>query len=179
MPVSGKTAAALLLASMGLGLLLAVRHEILQTGQVAAVSAPPTVPVQRLISTWLKVRGLRILSADANTGLWIGEANEDGSGIWMTNARKTATIEAGVHANGFPYLLVSDGAIRTFGLGRVDGVQASPILVFRSNDVVRMIFGLDMTEKRQSPFLVGYTSDGGKHDVIGHYCERPDRVCVR
>ena len=111
--------------------------------------------------------------------MWIGEANGGGPGIWMTNARKTATIEAGVHENGFPYMLVADGAIRTFGLGRVDGVQASPILVFRSADIVRMVFGLDMTEKRQSPFLVAYTADGAKHDVIGQYCDRPDRVCVR
>lgn len=180
MPVGGKTAATLLLAGLVLGVLLAKRHEIFPTvRKPAAFSAAPAAPARRTVSSWLKVRELRILGVDGSAGSWIGESGEGGPGIRMTNARKTATIEAGVHGNGFPYVLVSDGAIRNFGLGRVDGVQASPILVFRSDDVVRMVFGLDMTEKQQSPFLVRYTVDGGKHDVIGHYCDRPDRVCVQ
>jgi hypothetical protein len=61
----------------------------------------------------------------------------------------------------------------------VDGVQASPSVVFRTDDTVRLVLGLDMLERAQSPFLVRYTSDGRKHDVIGRYCDRPDRVCVR
>jgi hypothetical protein len=127
----------------------------------------------------LTVRELRILGPDESVSLRIRESAEGSPGIWMTNARKTAVIEAGVHGNGFPFLLVSDGAVRNFGLGRVDGVQASPILVFRTDDAVRMVFGLSMTETQQPPFLVQYTADGQKHDVIGHYCDRPDRVCVR
>jgi hypothetical protein len=171
MRVGGKTAAALLLAGLVLGVLLAKRHEILPSAPAAATR--PTA------ASWLKVRELRILGPDGSVGLWIGQSAKDGPYLSITNPRKTSTIEAGVHGNGFPYLLVSDGAIRNFGLGRVDGAMASPILVFRSDDVVRMVFGLDMTAKHQSPFLVRYSADGAKHEVIGHYCDRPDRVCVQ
>jgi hypothetical protein len=127
----------------------------------------------------VRVRELRILGPDESVSVWLRESAGGSPGIWMTNVRKTAVIEAGVHGNGYPFLLVSDGAVRNFGLGRVDGVQASPILVFRTDDVVRMVFGLSMTEAQQPPFLVQYTGDGQRHDVIGRYCDRPDRVCVR
>lgn len=180
MPIGGKTAATLVVAGLVLGVLLTKRHEIVAPVRTPATSAAaPAVPPRHGVSSWLKVRQLRILDADGSTRAWIGESGEGSPGIWMTNARKTATVELGVHGNGFPYVLVSDGAIRNFGLGRVDGVQASPILVFRSDDVVRMVFGLDMTEPHRSPFLVWYAADGAKHDVFGHYCDRPDRVCVR
>jgi len=176
----GKTAAGVLVAGIVLGLVLAKRHEI-----AAPVRTPVTASVATAAtsghkaSTWLKVRQLRILGPDDRARVTLGESGERSPGIWLTNARETATVQLGVHGNGFPYLLVSDGAIRNFGLGRVDGVQASPILVFRSDDVVRMVFGLDMVEPNRSPFLVWYAADGAKHDVIGHYCDRPDRVCVR
>lgn len=127
----------------------------------------------------LTVRQLRIVGADGGARATLGESGEGAAGIWLTDAHGGATVQLGVHGNGFPYLLVSDGAVRSFGLGRVDGVQASPILVFRSDDLVRMVFGLDMVAPERSPFLVGYTADGRKHDVIGHYCDRPDRVCLR
>ena len=180
MPIGGKTAATVVVAGLVLGVLLARRHEIVPPARTPATSAAAPAALQRhTVSSWLKVRQLRILGADGSPRVWLGESGEGSPGIWMTNAQKTAAMELGVHGNGFPYLLVSDGAIRNFGLGRVDGVQASPILVFRSDDVVRMVFGLDMTEPQQSPFLVQYTADGRKHDVIGHYCDRPDRVCVR
>ena len=180
MRVGGKTAVAILLAGLVLGVVLARRHETFSTVRKPAASSPEAAaPATGTVTSWLKVRGFWILGADGSAAVWIGESDEGSPGIWMTNARKAATIEAGVHGNGFPFVLVSDGAIRNFGLGRVDGTQASPILVFRSDDLVRMVFGLDMTDKQQSPFLVRYTVDGGKHDVIGHYCDRPDRVCVR
>ena len=127
----------------------------------------------------VRARGVRILGPDDGVAVQLGQSSEGSPGIWIANARKSAVVEAGVHGNGFPFLLVSDGAVRNFGLGRVDGVQASPILVFRTDDVVRMVFGLSMTDASQSPFLVQYTANGQKHDVIGRYCDRPDRVCIR
>jgi hypothetical protein len=182
MKVGGKAAAVIVVVAIALGILVAKRHEIFPPdrgrGPVAFPAAPAT-PSSRSVRSSLTVRELRILGPDESVSLWIRESAEGGPGIWMTNARKTAVIEAGVHGNGFPFLLVSDGAVRNFGLGRVDGVQASPILVFRADDAVRMVFGLSMTEMQQPPFLVQYTADGQKHDVIGHYCDRPDRVCVR
>jgi len=180
MGLGGKTAAIVLVAGLVVGVLLSKRHGIVPAVRMPATSAAQSAAVPRhTVSSWLKVRGLRILGADGSTRVWIGESREGSPGIWMTNAQKTATLEVGVHGNGFPYVLVSDGAIRNFGLGRVDGVQASPILVFRSDDVVRMVFGLDMTEPRRSPFLVWYSADGAKHDAIGHYCDRQDRICIR
>ena len=161
--VSAKVAAAVLLAGLISGGLLALRYRPL--------AAAPTAS--------LRTREVRIVGADGAARLAIGLSREASAAIRMTNARSTAAIEAGVHANGFPFLLVSDGAVRNVALGRVDGVQASPIVVFRTDDTVRLVLGLDMLERAQSPFLVRYTSDGRKHDVIGRYCDRPDRVCVR
>ena len=96
----------------------------------------------------------------------------------MTMQDSKAKIQAGVHENGYPLILVSDLAVRNFGLGRVDGKQASPILVFRENDVVRMVFGLSMTEPEKNPFLVHYSRAGKQTNQIGKYCEAPSRVCT-
>ena len=182
MAVSGRAAAVIVLIALAFGVLVTKRSEIFfpdrNRGPVAS-AVPPTMSSNRRVHSVLRARELRILGPDESVSLWIRESAEGSPGVWMTNVHKTAVIEAGVHDNGFPLLLISDGPVRNFGLGRVDGVQASPILVFRTDDVVRMVFGLDMTEPRQSPFLVQYTADGRKHDVIGHYCDRPDRVCVR
>jgi len=182
MAVGGKAAAAIVLAALVTGFVAAKGPGLFFTRRSGGPVAFPAAPARsssRTVHAVLRARELRILGPDESVGLWIRESAEGSPGIWMTNPRRTAVIEAGLHGNGFPFLLVSDGAIRNFGLGRVDGVQASPILVFRTDDVVRMVFGLGMTEPRQSPFLVQYTADGQKHEVIGHYCDRPDRVCVR
>ena len=182
MAISRGAAAVVLVVAIAVGFLVAKRHEIFPTDGSrgpAASTAAPAEPSSRSVRSSVRVREVRILGPDDSVGVRLGESSEGSPGIWMTNARRTAAIEAGVHGNGFPFLLVSDGAVRNFGLGRVDGVQASPILVFRTDDVVRMVFGLSMTEAQQPPFLVQYTADGQKHDVIGHYCDRPDRVCVR
>jgi len=182
MRIGGKVAAVVVLVALVVGFLVAKRHELFpgDTSRGAAVraTAPAASSAGRVRSS-VRVRQLRILGPDESVGVRLGESSEASPGIWMTNARKSAVVEMGVHGNGFPFLLVSDGAVRNFGLGRVDGLQASPILVFRTDDVVRMVFGLSMTEPPQPPFLVQYTADGQKHDVVGHYCDRPDRVCVR
>jgi len=182
MAIGLKAAAAVVAVAIVVGFLIAKRHEIFPPGKdrsPAAFAAAPEEPSSRHVRPWLRARELRILGADERAGVWLREASEGSPEIWMANARKTAVVEAGVHGNGFPFLLVSDGAIRNFGLGRVDGLQASPILVFRTDDVVRMVFGLSMTEPSTPPFLVHYTADGQKRELIGHYCDRQDRVCVR
>jgi hypothetical protein len=168
---------AVVLVGLLVGLVVAGRHDILSI--LAGSRTAPGVSGGGGTRDLLRVRHLRILNPDDSVGLYFGETGEGNSGIRMTNPRKTAVIEAGVRGNGYPFVLVSDGAIRNFGLGRVDGALASPILVFRSDDIVRMVFGLSMTDKGQPPFLVQYTADGRKHDVVGHYCGRPDRICAR
>jgi hypothetical protein len=182
MAAAGKAAAVIVLVAIVTGFVLAKGPGLFfarRSDGPVAFAAAPALSSSRTVQPVLRARELRILGPDESVGLWIRESAEGSPGIWMTNPRKTAVIETGVHGNGFPFLLVSDGAIRNFGLGRVDGLQASPILVFRTDDVVRMVFGLGMTEPQRSPFLVQYTADGQEHDVIGHYCDRPDRVCVR
>jgi hypothetical protein len=182
MGISGKVAAAVLLVALVVGFLVAKRHDLFPGDTSRGPAVHPTAPAPTTggqVRSSVRVRELRILGADESVGVRLGESSEAGPGIWMTNARKSAVVEMGVHGNGFPFLLVSDGAIRNFGLGRVDGPEASPFLVFRTDDVVRMVFGLSVTEPPQPPFLVQYTADGQKHDVVGHYCDRPDRVCVR
>jgi len=181
MAMRGRIALVVFVLATLAGFLLAKRHELFPANaggdSVSAVAPPSSSRGQ--IRPSVRLRELRILGPDQSVGVTLGESSESGPGIWIGDARKSAVVEAGVHGNGFPFLLVSDGAVRNFGLGRVDGVQASPILVFRTDDVVRMVFGLSMTEPERPPFLVRYTPDGRKQDVIGRYCDRPDRVCVR
>ena len=99
--------------------------------------------------------------------------------MWLTGAANGGSVQMGVHANGFPFVLVTDAAVRSFGLGRVDGRNAAPILVYRSDDAVRLVFGLSMTEEGQPPFLAHYTADGTKHEYIGRYCDAPSRACIQ
>jgi hypothetical protein len=179
MAISVKAATVVVVVAVAVGFLVAKRHEIFPREGIRGPAVTPAATPGEPVRSSVRVRELRILGPDEGVSLSLRESTEGSPGLWMTNARKTAVIEAGVHGNGYPFLLVSDGAVRNFGLGRVDGIQASPILVFRTDDVVRMVFGLSMTEAKQSPFLVQYTGDGQKHDVIGRYCDRPDRVCVR
>jgi hypothetical protein len=182
MVIGLKAAAAVVALAIVVGFLIAKRHDVFHPGKdrgPAAFAAVPEAPSGRHVRSLVRARELRILGVDESVGVWLRAASEGSPEIWMANVRKTAIIEAGVHGNGFPFLLVSDGAVRNFGLGRVDGLQASPILVFRADDVVRMVFGLGMTEPSTPPFLVHYTADGRKHDVVGRYCDRSDRVCVR
>jgi len=181
MSIGLKGAAAVVAVAIVLGFVIAKRHEIwpARTGNPASFAAAPQAPSGLPVRSSVSAREIAILGADGSVGVWLRGAPEGSSGIWIGNAQKTAVIEAGVHGNGFPFLLVSDGAVRNFGLGRVDGSQASPILVFRTDDVVRLVFGLSMTEPSAPPFLVQYTADGRRHEVIGRYCDRPDRLCVR
>ena len=177
MRLSTGAKAAVVLVGLSIGLVVAGRHEILSI--LGGSRTAPGISSGGGARAHLRVRQLKILNSDASVGLYVGETGEGSWGIRITNPRETAVIGAGVHGNGYPFVLVSDGAVRNFGLGRVDGSLASPILVFRSDDIVRMVFGLSMTDKGQPPFLVQYTTDGRKHDVVGHYCGRPDRVCAR
>jgi hypothetical protein len=179
MGISVKSATVVVVVAVAVGFLVAKRLEIFPRDGTRGLAVTPAATPGASVRSSVRVRELRILGPDESVSLSLRESTEDSPGLWMTNARKSAVIEAGVQGNGYPFLLVSDGAVRNFGLGRVDGIQASPILVFRTDDVVRMVFGLSMTEAKQPPFLVQYTVDGQKHDVIGRYCDRPDRVCVR
>jgi hypothetical protein len=179
MGIGVKSATVVVVVAVAVGFLVAKRLEIFPRDGTRGPAVTPAATPGGPVRSSVRVRELRILGPDESVSLSLRESAEGSPGLRMTNTRKTAVIEAGVHGNGYPFLLVSDGAVRNFGLGRVDGIQASPILVFRTDDVVRMVFGLSMTEAKQPPFLVQYTGDGQKHDVIGRYCDRPDRVCVR
>ena len=64
MPIGGKTAATLVVAGLVLGVLLTKRHEIVAPVRTPATSAAaPAVPPRHSVSSWLKVRPLRILAA--------------------------------------------------------------------------------------------------------------------
>jgi hypothetical protein len=188
-----KSAAAVLFAcglSVLAGVVFARRHELwaMLRGESAHSQAPsaagarlgrtPSVPRRNSASDVLTAREVRILGADSTPVMEIGTSGEGGPVISITNSRKSALVQLAVHGNGFPMVVVSDGAVRNFGLGRVDGRNASPILVFRRDDVVRCVFGLSMTEAGRPAFLVQYTSDDQMHEVIGGYCGRPDRACT-
>ena len=174
------------LISVFIGLTLAGRHEILstlrhpgqRTSMPAALHGAPDGPSSAAVHSWLRVRELRILNRDSTVGMRMGASREGTPEIWMTNSNRTAVIETGVHGDGFPFFLISDGTERSSGLGRVDGPKASPILVFRGDNLVRMVLGLSMTEMGQPPFLVRYAAEGETHDFLGRHCDRPDPVCA-
>jgi hypothetical protein len=122
---------------------------------------------------------LNILRGDGSSAIIMGDSNDGEPGLWLVDSKKRSSVNMGVHAgNGFPFVLVSDGAIRNFGLGRVDGTQASPILVFRSDDIVRMVIGLNMQDPNQGAFLVHYSKDDKKHLLFGDYCDVHSRACL-
>jgi hypothetical protein len=186
-----KTAAVIVLVSALAGLAIARRHELMAILRGQRATSAATVPrasaddrrapeatSSGAVVERLTAREVRIVGSDSSLLIQMGTSGEGSPAIWITNPRKSGLVSAGVHGNGFPFVIASDGAVRNFGLGRVDGTNASPILVFRRDDIVRVVFGLSMTEKGQPAFLVQYTSDGVKHEVLGRYCDRPDRACV-
>jgi hypothetical protein len=118
-------------------------------------------------------RQLEVLDGQIRVGL----GNENSPGIWIGAPPKPG-VNLGVHGNGLPMVIVTDGPIRNFGLGRVDGKNATPILVFRSDDIVKMVFGLDMVNPGKEPFLVHWSADGKKNLLIGNYCDAPSRACT-
>ncbi len=138
---------------------------------------PP--PANRVARPGQVARELRVTPPGSPASTLFGSSAEGGPAMWMSKGPNGGSLQLGVHGNGFPFVLVSDAAVRNFGLGRVDGRNASPILVFRSDDVVRLVFGLGMTEPGQPAFLVHYTGDGRKHDFLGRYCDDPSRVCTQ
>lgn len=164
--MSVRLRAALLFSALGLlvGLFVARRENPLPSGHIVP-------PAQR-------ARELR-LAPGSQASILLALSTEGSPALWMSNGSRGGSLKLGVHENGFPFALVSDAAVRNFALGRVDGEKASPILVFRSDDVVRMVFGLSMTEAGQPAFLVHYTDDGRKHEVLGRYCDDSSRVCDR
>jgi hypothetical protein len=144
---------------------------------VARMKGP--APPKRAIRSSLVARELRLAEPGSPASILFASSMEDGPAMWMSRGPKGGSLQLGVHGNGFPFALVSDSAIRNFGLARVDGKNASPILVFRSDDVVRMVFGLSMTEVGQPAFLVHYDGAGRKHDFLGRYCDDPGRACTQ
>lgn len=108
----------------------------------------------------------------------MGFSDEGSPGLWL-EGKTGGKLQMGVHANGYPFLLLSDREIRNFGLGRVDGRNASPIVVFRSGDIVKLVFGLDMTGPGSEPFLAHWSANGTKNLLMGAYCDDPSRVCAQ
>ncbi len=134
-------------------------------------------PSPRAGSPSARARELRVTRPGSAASILFGQSAEGSAAMWMSQGPHHGMLQLGTHGNGFPFVLVSDAAIRNFGLVRVDGRNASPILVYRSDDVVRLVFGLSMTEPGRPAFLARYTADGRRHDVLGRYCDDPSRAC--
>lgn len=162
--------------SAGPGLLFLVLGMIVGLSVASREHRPPQDRARQPVPT---SRELKVTVPGSSASILFGSSTEGAPAMWMSKGRGGGSLQLGVHGDGFPFVLVSDAAIRNFGLGRVDGKNASPILVFRSEDVVRLVFGLSMTEPGQPAFLVHYTGDGRKHDFLGSYCDDPGRACVR
>jgi hypothetical protein len=138
-----------------------------------ARTATTARPIARLTA-----RELRIVRPDSSAAMVWSASGETGPGMRLTGAANGGSVQMGIHGDGGPFVLVADGAARSFALGRADGPAASPILVYRSDDVVRLVFGLGLVEEGQPPFLAHYSADGTKHEYIGRYCDAPSRECT-
>ncbi|MEY4631025.1 MAG: hypothetical protein RIQ81_1145 [Pseudomonadota bacterium] len=123
----------------------------------------------RIVDSSGRLRIQAALNRDGAPGIWIHPSTEDGRG---------GTVQLGLHEDGLPFILVAGAGIRDFALGRVDGKNQTPIMVFRQDDEVRMLLGLDMTDPGRNPFFVHY-GEGHKQEIFGSYCNDPGRVCTR
>ena len=112
-----------------------------------------------------------------NDSLILGFSPSGEPGMWVKGGGG-GSLQMGVHETGFPFLLVSDSSVRNFALGRVDGSMASPILVFRHDDEVKLVFGLDMKRAEREPFLAYWARDEKKRMLMGEYCDDASRVCA-
>jgi hypothetical protein len=143
------------------------------------VARRETPPPRRAVAAARRVREMRLQATGGPGRIVLALSDEAAPALWLSKGSRGGSLQLGLHGDDFPFALVSDAAVRSFGLGRVDGRQASPILVFRNDDEVRMALGLSMTEAGRPAFLVHYTADGRKHEVLGRYCDAPGRVCDR
>lgn len=117
---------------------------------------------------WMRAREFQVVDGNGRELVRLTNGPE-GPGLWMNDSGKRGGIQAGIHANGFPAVLVTDAAIHNFGLGRVDGKNASPLLIFRANDEVRLLMGLSMTEPGSPAFLAHWPTLDKKVLSFGQY----------
>lgn len=144
-----------------------------------SMPVPVTSGLLRKTTGHMKGQKLVLTNSQGATTLTLENSTENSPALFFFSPTKRSLLQAGVHGNGTPFILVSDYSIRTFGLGRLDGEQNSPLLIFRQDDVVRMLFGLSMTDPHTPAFLTYWSSSGERTDVLGQYCDRPDRVCTQ
>ena len=124
-------------------------------------------------------RVTRRLTVGSPTGGYISikASSENSPGLWFVDAYNRGQVNMGLHGDGGPFFLASDGPVRNFVLARVDGRVPSPIMVFRDKDIVKMVFGLSMTDEKQEPFFTYYEKDSRKQ-LLGNYCDNPSRACT-
>lgn len=162
MPASVKAPVVLVVLAVALGFFLTRARKI------------PVRPSPALRTYKLEVR-----NRETRGGILLAPSAEGSPGLWLKSPQGKGLVSGGIHPTGLPFLLVSDAAIKNFGLGRQDGKNATPLLVFRSADLVKMVFGLSMTDGGTPPFLAHWNGYGKKTDVIGRYCDTPSRMCTQ
>ena len=139
--------------------------------------ARKSTPSPSRIPTSLRTLKLEVAHRDEKGGILFSPSEEGTPGFWIKSRRGKGLVNGGIHPNGFPFLLVSDAEIKNFALGRQEGRNRSPILVFRSADIVKMVLGLHMTESGSPPFLAHWSAAGKRSEFIGKYCDHPGRIC--
>jgi hypothetical protein len=75
-------------------------------------------------------------------------------------------LQAGLYADGVPYLGLVDAKTGAVGLFRVAGSQGSPVLVLKAGGRDRMIIGLGMNDPAQEPFIEYFDAKGEKHELL-------------
>ncbi|MGZ3650824.1 MAG: hypothetical protein ACXVB9_06175 [Bdellovibrionota bacterium] len=122
------------------------------------------------------IRARSLVLGDDSLVLGLSDAGEPG--LWM-KGNHGGVMQMGVRGDGFPFLRVSDELVRNSGSAQVEGAAASPILAFRHEGEVKLIFGLDMTHPEHEPFLAYWGGDGKKRMLIGDYCNDASRICSK
>lgn len=144
---------------------------------VHKTSAPPSTESGHVFSS-LRARDLIVLAPNSEVAVQMAAGAGGGPGLWLNPYRATPWAQFGLHAPGDPFVGVMDRSTQNMGLARVDGKYPSPILVFKTGNIVKMVLGLSMIEPGQNPFLVYWGSDDKMKVPFGSYCEVPDRHCT-
>jgi hypothetical protein len=136
-------------------------------------------PSTQTDSSRIRARQVEVYRPGKAERILLAMSKEGSPAIFVTGGTASGTIQAGLHDTGLPFVLAADGGIQNFGLGRADGYAESPILVFRTKDLVRTVIGLDMTNVAREPFAVYWTGANAKKLLFGTYCDADNRVCSR
>jgi hypothetical protein len=105
-------------------------------------------------------------------GMFNGQPIQDFFGEDRSLRLQMATYTNDVRANekGLPVLTLYDRHGNLRQLWRLDGSNQTPLLILKDHEEHnRLIFGLDLEDPKEQPFLVWFGKDGKKNTLFGKF----------